>query len=97
MSLYCPICKESSKQFETFGYTPRENAQCPNCKSLERHRLSWLVIMKKLDFFETSNKKLLHFAPEKVFEAESDDDFNEFDDDYDIDDYDSLDFDENWN
>jgi len=35
-------------------------------------------------------------APEKVFEAE-DDDFNEFDDDYDIDDYDSLDFDENWN
>ena len=36
-------------------------------------------------------------APEKVFEAENDDDFNEFDDDYDIDDYDSLDFDENWN
>lgn len=35
-------------------------------------------------------------APEKVFEAE-DDDLNEFDDDYDIDDYDSLDFDENWN
>ncbi|WP_027880148.1 IS1096 element passenger TnpR family protein [Mesoflavibacter zeaxanthinifaciens] len=36
-------------------------------------------------------------APEKVFEADSDDDFNEFDDDYDIDDYESLDFDENWN
>ncbi|MBB3123650.1 MULTISPECIES: hypothetical protein [Mesoflavibacter] len=36
-------------------------------------------------------------APEKVFEADSDDDFNEFDDDYDVDDYESLDFDENWN
>ena len=36
-------------------------------------------------------------APEKVFEADSYDDFNEFDDDYDIDDYESLDFDENWN
>ncbi|MCP4053499.1 MAG: plasmid pRiA4b ORF-3 family protein [Mesoflavibacter sp.] len=36
-------------------------------------------------------------APEKVFEADNDDDFNEFDDDYDIDDYESLDFDENWN
>jgi hypothetical protein len=36
-------------------------------------------------------------APEKVFEADSEDDFNEFDDDYDIDDYESLDFDENWN
>ena len=32
-------------------------------------------------------------APEKIFEAESD----EFDDDYNIDDYDNLDFDEHWN
>ncbi len=37
-------------------------------------------------------------APEKVFEAEEDDDdFNEFEDDLDPSDYDNLDFDENWN
>jgi len=36
-------------------------------------------------------------APEKTFEAEGDDDFTEFDDDVDIDDYQDLDFDENWN
>ncbi|MFV0564565.1 MAG: IS1096 element passenger TnpR family protein [Flavobacteriaceae bacterium] len=38
-------------------------------------------------------------APEKNFEADDDfDDFeSEFDDDLDIDDYDNLDFDENWN
>lgn len=37
-------------------------------------------------------------APEKTFEAEEDDDdFNEFEDDLDINDYDNLDFDENWN
>ncbi|WP_452220338.1 IS1096 element passenger TnpR family protein [Lacinutrix salivirga] len=36
-------------------------------------------------------------APERLFEAEDDDDFNEFDDDFDIDDYDNLDFEENWN
>ncbi|SFN86272.1 pRiA4b ORF-3-like protein [Bizionia echini] len=36
-------------------------------------------------------------APEKNFEAESFDDYNEFEDDLDIDDYDNLDFDENWN
>ncbi|MBR9845498.1 MAG: plasmid pRiA4b ORF-3 family protein [Algicola sp.] len=37
-------------------------------------------------------------APEKNFEAEDFDDYNdEFDDDLDIDDYDNLDFDENWN
>lgn len=36
-------------------------------------------------------------APEKLFEAEKDEDFNEFDDDFDPNDYDNLDFDENWN
>ena len=36
-------------------------------------------------------------APDRLFEAESEDDFNEFEDDFDVDDYNSLDFDENWN
>lgn len=37
-------------------------------------------------------------APDKVFEAEEDDDdYNEFEDDLDVDDYSDLDFDENWN
>ena len=39
-------------------------------------------------------------APEKLFEAEKDDDFNEFDefeDGIDVDDYEDLDFNENWN
>jgi len=37
-------------------------------------------------------------APEKVFEADDDeDDYSEFEDDLDVDDYSDLDFDENWN
>ena len=36
-------------------------------------------------------------APEKTFKAEESDDFNEFEDDLNIDDYDNLEFDENWN
>ena len=36
-------------------------------------------------------------APIKSFEADSNDDFNEFDDALDLDDYDNLDFEENWN
>jgi hypothetical protein len=37
-------------------------------------------------------------APEKIFEAEdSEDHFDEFEDDYGTDDYEHLDFDENWN
>ncbi|WP_223548200.1 MULTISPECIES: plasmid pRiA4b ORF-3 family protein [Aestuariivivens] len=36
-------------------------------------------------------------APEKSFEAEGNDDFDEFEEGLDIDDYDNLDFDEHWN
>lgn len=38
-------------------------------------------------------------APEKNFEAEADafDSLKEYDDDYDVDDYESMDFDEHWN
>jgi hypothetical protein len=36
-------------------------------------------------------------APEKSFEAEDYEDYNEFEDDLDVDDYDNLDFDEHWN
>ena len=36
-------------------------------------------------------------APEKSFEAEDFESYDEFEDDIDVDDYDHLDFDENWN
>jgi len=37
-------------------------------------------------------------APDKVFEAEKDDlDLDEYDDDFDVNDYDNLNFDEHWN
>ncbi|GAB1856619.1 hypothetical protein MHTCC0001_14540 [Flavobacteriaceae bacterium MHTCC 0001] len=36
-------------------------------------------------------------APDRLFEAEDVDAFNEFEDELDVEDYDNLDFDENWN
>ena len=36
-------------------------------------------------------------APEKLFEADKDEDYNEFEDGIDVDDYEDLDFNENWN
>ena len=36
-------------------------------------------------------------APEKLFEAEDIEEHNEFEDDLDVDDYNHMDFDENWN
>jgi SAM-dependent methyltransferase len=63
----CPICNHHYKKFLPYGrINSRENALCPNCLSLERHRLIWLYLMKKTNFF---SKKLtvLHVAPEHCF------------------------------
>lgn len=49
-----------------YGRKARENALCPNCLSLERHRLMWLFLKEKTDFFQSS-KKILHIAPEICF------------------------------
>jgi SAM-dependent methyltransferase len=63
----CPICNNHYRQFLPYGrINPRQNALCPNCLSLERHRLIWLYLRDKTNFFE---KKLnvLHIAPEPCF------------------------------
>jgi len=45
---------------------PHLNAQCPRCLSLERHRLIWLYLKNKTNLF-TDQLRVLHFAPERVF------------------------------
>jgi SAM-dependent methyltransferase len=77
MSRYCPICETYHEKFNVFGYNLREDALCPNCRSLERHRLSWLVIKDKLNNVDFSNKNMLHIAPEKVFVSKFSNLFNE--------------------
>ena len=39
---------------------------CPDSLSLERHRLMWLYLKEKTNFF-TADHKLLHIAPELCF------------------------------
>lgn len=68
MSRYCPLCEKESDAFKPFGYIPRADALCPECGSLERHRLSWLVMKEKLEKSNTTHKSMLHIAPEKVFQ-----------------------------
>ena len=53
----CPICGSTYSQFLPFN---RPNALCYTCKSLERHRLVYLYLKNKTDFFE-GPKKVLHF------------------------------------
>lgn len=45
-----------------FGSVPRPNAMCPNCASLERHRLIWLYLLEM--GIETKKLSVLHVAPE---------------------------------
>ena len=50
-----------------YGRNPaRENALCPNCLSLERHRLIWLYLQEKTGFFR-DDIKFLHIAPELCY------------------------------
>ena len=63
----CPICKSHYKSFLPYGrINPRPNALCPSCLSLERHRLIWLFMKEKTNFF-TQKLKVLHVAPEPCF------------------------------
>lgn len=62
----CPLCNSSFNFFASGGMDNRLNVRCHNCQSLERHRLLYLYMDQKLNFFKSSKKiKLLHFAPEK--------------------------------
>ncbi|AWW29750.1 SAM-dependent methyltransferase [Echinicola strongylocentroti] len=62
----CPVCQKKFSKFLPYGRKARENALCPNCLALERHRLMWLFLQQKTNFFE-ANLKVLHIAPELCF------------------------------
>ncbi|MCL6268292.1 class I SAM-dependent methyltransferase [Flagellimonas myxillae] len=62
-----PIDGRSFRKFLPYGYeNPRENVLSPSTLSLERHRLLWIFLKNKTDFF-SKPLKLLHFAPEQAF------------------------------
>lgn len=63
----CPVCKNRIRLYLPFGESLRYNAQCPVCRSLERHRALWLYFEKNLGLFQKNGMKLLHFAPEGIF------------------------------
>lgn len=63
----CPICSRSFRKFLPYGrLNPRPNALCPNCLSLERHRLIWIYLKKTTAFFQRK-QHVLHIAPEGCF------------------------------
>ncbi|MGB3468009.1 MAG: methyltransferase domain-containing protein [Cyclobacteriaceae bacterium] len=62
----CPVCDKRFRKFLPYGRKARSNALCPNCLALERHRLMYLFLQNKTNFF-TDRLKVLHVAPEICF------------------------------
>jgi SAM-dependent methyltransferase len=63
----CPVCEKGFRKFLPYGrINPRANALCPNCLSLERHRLIWLYLKQKTGFL-LQKQPVLHIAPEACF------------------------------
>jgi SAM-dependent methyltransferase len=64
-----PISGKTYRRFLPYGYggrAKRKNVLCPGSLSLERHRLLWLYLKEKTDFF-TATHRMLHIAPEQCF------------------------------
>jgi len=68
MKLCAPVAKEILVAFY-LEENNRPNTHCPRCGSFERHRLLWLYLQRKTNFF-TANIKVLHFAPEYIFQKQ---------------------------
>ena len=65
-----PISGKTYRKFLPYGYSgkaKRKNALCPGSLSLERHRLLWLYLKDKSNFFKAPKLKVLHIAPEQCF------------------------------
>jgi ubiquinone/menaquinone biosynthesis C-methylase UbiE len=60
----CPICGLTLPEFQPYGTTPRPNALCPNCGSLERHRLLWFFLKERTNLFK-GGMRILDIAPTK--------------------------------
>lgn len=57
----CNLCNFKGR-FWSFGQPARRYSRCPECSSLERHRLYGLMTAERPDLLK--GKKILHFAPE---------------------------------
>lgn len=66
-NVFCPCCNGDFRRFLPFGNPERKNALCPKCSSLERHRLLWLFFRDRTNLF-SEKLKVLHFAPEYIFQ-----------------------------
>jgi len=68
LRFYCPICRIWFARFQDHGIPPRPNIRCPQCGSLDRHRLDWVFLNQGTDLLDGRPKRVLHVAPERWLE-----------------------------
>jgi SAM-dependent methyltransferase len=60
----CSVCESQVRLFKPYGHVRRDDAQCPVCGVVERHRFTWLFFKQRTDLFDGRRKRMLHIAPE---------------------------------
>lgn len=68
-SRFCPICGKSSRKFLPKGREQRQDATCPHCSGVERHRFAYLYMERRTDLFDGRPKQVLHVAPLRCLES----------------------------
>ncbi|MFZ5722406.1 MAG: class I SAM-dependent methyltransferase [Pseudomonadota bacterium] len=67
---HCPVCGYRGPFLAMHRLSgDRRHAQCPDCKSLERHRLQYLVLEQVLRGRPCKSMRMLHFAPEPFMQG----------------------------
>jgi SAM-dependent methyltransferase len=61
----CPVCGTDHESFAPFN--GRENAQCPACGSLERHRQQWVWLDRSGLLARLPTMRALDLAPHRAF------------------------------
>lgn len=66
---FCTVCKSSVRYFKPYGSREkRQDAECPVCGAVERHRFTWSFFEQRSNLFDGRPKRMLHVAPEPAFE-----------------------------
>lgn len=60
----CPCCGGRFRRFLEHGFGERrDNARCPRCWALERHRFAWVFLQRRTALLRSPHR-VLHMAPE---------------------------------
>jgi SAM-dependent methyltransferase len=76
----CPICNYEGPFFDMYRRSSgvRRNVRCPRCRSMERHRLQFMVMKQLAQRFDFASMRILHIAPEAFFQKMFREQFKEY-------------------